>query len=88
MCLCQQAGFIPKIERQPVHVETILGLVAVGMGITLLPASVGKWPRIGVAYKPLSDADILVDMAVAWRKGDPNSVLRAFLDVVGEIHTI
>ena len=84
-CLCQQAGFSPKIAQQAIHVETILGLVAVGMGITLLPASVGEWRRKGVAYRPLADVDILVDMAVAWRKGESNSVLEAFLEVVSAV---
>lgn len=86
-CLCQEAGFIPKIAQQAVHVETILGLVAVGMGITLLPASVGEWRRKGVVYRPLADVDILVDMAIVWRKGESNSVLNAFLEVVSEIYT-
>jgi DNA-binding transcriptional LysR family regulator len=85
-CLCQQAGFLPNISQQAVHVETILGLVAVGLGITLLPASVGEWRRKGVTYRRLSDADMLVDMVLAWRKGESNSVLSAFLEVVNEIY--
>jgi DNA-binding transcriptional LysR family regulator len=86
MCLCQQAGFIPQIAQQAVHVETIIGLVAVGMGITLLPASIGEWRRRGVIYRPLADVDVLVDMAVAWRKKGANSVVRAFLEVVREVY--
>ena len=87
MCLCQQAGFIPQITQQAVHVETIMGLVAVGMGITLLPASIGEWRRRGLVYKPLADVNVLVDMAVAWRKSASNSVLRAFLEIVREVYT-
>jgi DNA-binding transcriptional LysR family regulator len=87
MCLCQQSGFSPQIAQQAVHIETILGLVAAGMGITLLPASVGEWRRKGVAYRPIADVDILVDTVIAWRKGDPDSVLRAFLEIVREIYT-
>lgn len=86
MCLCQQAGFIPQIAQQAVHVETIMGLVAVGMGITLLPASIGEWRRRGVVYKPLADVNVMVDMAVAWRKKNTNSVVSAFLEVVREVY--
>jgi DNA-binding transcriptional LysR family regulator len=85
-CLCQEAGFFPEISQQAVHVDTILSLVAMGMGITLLPASVGELRRKGVAYRPLADADILIDMAVVWRKGEFNNVLRAFQEIVSEIY--
>jgi DNA-binding transcriptional LysR family regulator len=84
MCLCQEAGFTPNITQQAVHIETILGLVAGGMGITLLPASVGGWRRKEVTYKPLADEDVLVDLVLAWRKGESSSVLSAFLEIVGE----
>jgi len=83
-CICQQAGFFPKIAQQAVHVETILGLVAVGMGITLLPASVGEWRRKGVVYKSLADEDVLIDLVIAWRKEEANSVLKAFINVIDE----
>jgi DNA-binding transcriptional LysR family regulator len=86
ICLCQDAGFTPKISQQAVHVETILGLVAAGMGITLLPSSVGEWRRKGVTYRQLTDANMLIDMVLAWRKGESNSVLSAFLEVVNEIY--
>jgi DNA-binding transcriptional LysR family regulator len=86
MCLCQQTGFIPQIVQQAVHIETILGLVAVEIGITVLPASVGECRRNGVVYKSLTDVDILVDLAIARRKGNPNSVLKVFLEIVKEIY--
>jgi DNA-binding transcriptional LysR family regulator len=82
MCLCQQVGFSPQVAQKANQVEAILGLVSVGMGVTLLPASIQEWRRSGVVYKPLAQVDLLDEMAVAWRKNDTSSVLRAFLDVI------
>ena len=85
--LCEQAGFVPDVTQQAVNVETILGLVSVGMGITLLPASGGEWQRKGVIYRPLAGEEVLVDMVVAWRKQEKKEVVRTFLDVVFELYS-
>jgi DNA-binding transcriptional LysR family regulator len=84
--LCQQAGFIPQVAQQAIHIETIMGLVAAGMGITFSPASIAEWRRKGVAYVPLTGVNVKVDMVVAWRKDDVNSVVDAFLSVVREVY--
>jgi DNA-binding transcriptional LysR family regulator len=82
--LCEEAGFVPEVTQQAVNVETILGLISVGIGVTLLPASVAEWQRKGVAYRPLV-SDELVDMVVAWRKEERKEVVKAFVGVVSEI---
>ncbi|CAN7647142.1 LysR family transcriptional regulator [Paenibacillus sp. LjRoot153] len=38
MDACQKAGFVPKIEFEGEETDTIRGLVAAGMGVSLLPA--------------------------------------------------
>ncbi|MNR43281.1 HTH-type transcriptional regulator GltC [compost metagenome] len=35
---CHKAGFVPKIEFEGEETDTIRGLVAAGMGVSLLPA--------------------------------------------------
>ncbi|MBP1989255.1 LysR family transcriptional regulator [Paenibacillus eucommiae] len=37
MSACQKAGFIPKIEFEGEETDTVRGLVAAGMGVSLLP---------------------------------------------------
>jgi DNA-binding transcriptional LysR family regulator len=85
MCLCQQVGFSPQVAQKANQVEAILGLVSVGMGVTLLPASIQEWRRSGVVYKSLANVDLLDEMAVAWRQNDASSVLKVFLEVVREV---
>jgi DNA-binding transcriptional LysR family regulator len=51
--LCNQAGFSPIIVQEATELHTILGLVAVGIGVSLLPASVRLLRSQGVVYRAL-----------------------------------
>ncbi len=80
--LCQRAGFSPQIIQEAVQMQTVVGLVAAGMGVSLVPASVQTLRRHGVVYRSLQASSPRVDLAVAWRRGDPSVVVHTFLDVV------
>jgi DNA-binding transcriptional LysR family regulator len=45
--ICQQAGFRPKVSQEAVQMETIIGLVAAGMGIAIVPTSLQNFHRGG-----------------------------------------
>jgi DNA-binding transcriptional LysR family regulator len=79
---CGRAGFAPEIVQEAVEQTTIVSLVAVGMGVSLLPASIEylRWP--GVACRPLTEGTPDIEMALAWRGGDTSPVLGCFLEVV------
>ncbi len=77
--LCQQAGFTPKIVQEAVWLQTVLGLVAGGVGVAIVPASMQNLQRKGVVYKTLQDETFEIEMVVAWRKEDLSPVLHEFL---------
>jgi len=52
--LCLTAGFVPRIVQEVRQVHTLVGLVASGFGITLLPASLASELRQDVVFRPLS----------------------------------
>ncbi len=53
---CRRAGFEPRAVQDDVWLlQTVLGLVAAGLGVALVPASVEKLGRAGVAFRPLRD---------------------------------
>jgi DNA-binding transcriptional LysR family regulator len=83
--LCQQAGFSPHIVQEAIQMQTILGLVAAGLGIAFVPASARHLRGTGVAYCVLQPAVIHVEMALAWPKGAASPTLQAFLDVAREV---
>lgn len=84
MEVCRQAGFSPRAVQKDVWLmQTIVGLVAGGIGVALVPASLRNFRRRGVVYKMVRDLSPTVEMGVVWRRGDQSAVLKAFLRVVG-----
>lgn len=81
---CRGAGFDPIVGQEAVHIQTIIGLVAAGAGVSLVPASVAKLRDNGVTYKPLEDDAPLAKIAVAWRLGSPSHTVDALLRVAEE----
>ncbi len=83
--LCQQAGFNPKVVQEAILMQTIVSLVAGGVGVALVPASLQSLQRVGVVYKALQGQKLELEMAVVWRRDNSSQVLQEFLKVVGEI---
>lgn len=84
MNLCNQAGFSPKVAQEAVQIPTVLGLVSVGVGIAIVPASARNLQMTGVTYRALTGVTQTTELAMAWRRGDESPVLLAFLDVARE----
>lgn len=83
---CRAAGFTPwAVQKDVWLIQTIVGLVAGGIGVALVPGSTLSLPRQGVVYRPLRGATPTVEMAAVWRRGDASAVLRSFLRVVHEV---
>lgn len=77
--LCLEAGFTPHVVQEAVQMQTIVSLVASGMGIALVPASLLNLQRVGVAYRPLQEATPIFETAIAWWPDDPSPILPHFL---------
>ena len=83
--VCRDAGFTPRVAHETTSIQTNLGLVAAGFGVTLLPASIRNLQRAGVVYRPLTPPVPHVVMAVAYRLRETSPILAAFLTVVREV---
>jgi DNA-binding transcriptional LysR family regulator len=83
---CRRAGFLPKAVQKDVSLmQTIVGLVAGGLGVALVPASLQNLRSTSVAYKGIRDLAPALEMGVVWRHDDVSTVLGAFLGVVDDI---
>ena len=80
--VCEEAGFTPRIAQEVREMQTALSLVAAGIGVALLPASVQNVHRAGVIYRPLSEPAPRTELAVVSRQADPSPVLQNFLAIV------
>lgn len=75
------AGFEPPRTRlQSQLQQSIVSLVAEGLGIALVPRSVQKMGMAGVHYCELVDAP-MVEQVLAWRSANPNPALPHLLAV-------
>ena len=59
--------------------QTIVSLVAGGMGVALVPASLEHLRRDGVVYRPLAERSPSVEIGLAWRASDDSPLTRAFV---------
>lgn len=83
MATCERAGFSPRVVQEAGPVPTRLGLVASGFGVHLVHKAweIMRYP--GIVYVPVHPTATIAH-SCCWRKGDPNPILRTFLDVVRE----
>ncbi len=78
---CAEAGFTPRVAQRAVQMETIIGLVAAGLGVALVPSLFNDMPREGVVFRELigTGAPVPYETALAWRKGNNLPALKAFI---------
>ena len=80
---CQRAGFSPNIAQEAPRVTTALALVAAGMGLCIVPASVQGIALDGVVFRAIDErAGLKAVLALGWRRNDSSPALRNYLDLV------
>jgi LysR family transcriptional regulator, transcription activator of glutamate synthase operon len=70
--LCAATQFQPRIVLESANLSTNAGLVAAGLGISLMPID-GSDQAPGVSVLPLADADAYRDVGLIWNSGRPLS---------------
>jgi DNA-binding transcriptional LysR family regulator len=80
---CHAAGFSPRVGQEAAYVLSTLPLVAAGIGIAIVPASLQHMNIRGVVYRRLTGSTQLkVALKLASRRGDTSAVVRQFVNLV------
>jgi DNA-binding transcriptional LysR family regulator len=79
---CAAHGFAPNAVHEVAETATLVSFVAAGLGVSLVPASVGNMTVSGATYRPLAHDTTRVELAAAWRRDDGRPVLARALDVI------
>jgi DNA-binding transcriptional LysR family regulator len=79
---CRAAGFSPAIVQEASGTSA-LGLVAAGLGVTVLAASYQALSLAGVRFIPLAGHQLTLQLA--WAAGNTNTALPAFLETARQI---
>jgi DNA-binding transcriptional LysR family regulator len=76
--VCVQAGFAPRIVQQVVEVPAALNLVAAGLGVALVPASMAQLRADAVGICKLAPTAVNGDVYVLWRTADAAPAVATF----------
>lgn len=82
--LTAKVGFHPVVRQQAQQLNGLIALVAAGIGLALVPASMQVVKLAGVSYVPLVDPDAYLLLAVASRAENPSPVVSQFLETVAD----
>ncbi|MFK8186188.1 MAG: LysR family transcriptional regulator [Phormidesmis sp.] len=82
---CAQAGFSPNVVQTAEQLQTILGLVAAQMGISILPSATQKLQREGVCYRPFMETTPTSELIMIRRNEASFAALNNFVKMCPEV---
>lgn len=80
---CHRAGFSPRIGQEAPRMFSTLSLVAAGLGVSIIPASMQRLHMDGVVYCRLKGASVSAPIRLVHRRGDDAPAVRRFTELVG-----
>lgn len=83
--LLGRVGALPKVAQYAVHLQTVIGLVASGIGIAILAGSARRLHREGVVYRALDAPDASSWLALAYPERDTSALVENFVGAVREV---
>ena len=64
--LYRAKGYTPHVAQEAIQMQTLVNLVAAGLGVAWVPASMMQLQRAGVVYRPLVGAPLRCDTSLVW----------------------
>jgi DNA-binding transcriptional LysR family regulator len=81
--LFRRHGLKVQVAQEANELQTALGLVISGLGITLVPEQVSRLKRDGIVYAYLADSGITTPIICSRRKGEaPSEIMLAANDIL------
>ena len=82
LALCEAQGFVPRIAAEVDRMMTSLSLVAAGVGVTVVPASMEGAHAHSVAYRPLAESARLdAPLTLVYREADHTGPVALFVEL-------
>lgn len=81
LALCRAAGFEPRISQFAGANATVLGLVAVGMGIAIVPEAMSRLSHAAVVARRIADPAATTSVWIVRRRDDQSPLSQAFIDL-------
>lgn len=81
--LCRSAGFEPHVAKQSDRAQSILDLIAAGVGVAILPVHFGRYPA-NVVMRPLAPKPVSIPLCMVWRKDDTSRLAHTLRTMILE----
>ena len=81
----QQVGYSPNIVQEVIPQRSILSLVSIGIGLTLMQKSLSTIGHSGVVFRELLEPTPELELALAWHPKSTHPALQNFLRLVREV---
>jgi len=82
---CHSAGFSPRVGQEAPRMFSTLNLVAAGLGVSIIPASMQSLHMDGVVYRRLKGAPMTAPLQLAHRRGDAAPATARFVELAKRI---
>lgn len=79
MEICRRAGFTPRIVQEAEPMEAVIGMVAAGAGVSIVPRWLEHLHVPKVAYRPIKEAYAGTSIGMAWRKDNASPLIQPLL---------
>ena len=79
---CHSAGLTPRIVQSGTSDSSNLGLVAAGLGLTIVPAATESRKPKSVVLVPVGDLHVLTTMELVWRRDRRLPALKNFVQML------
>lgn len=80
---CAASGFAPDIQAEANDLLGVMRLVAAGLGITVIQASLRDCMSGKVVFRELPWFPVRIDIHAIWRKDDPKPLIANFREALG-----
>lgn len=77
--LCMNAGFSPKIHHTARHQSTMLQMVAMGLGVTIVPRSLQRIYKGSAVFLPLTGTPHYLELSLIWRESTANGLVERLI---------
>lgn len=80
---CRGSGFSPRVGQEAPRIISTLNLVAAGLGVSIVPASLRRLQMDGVVYRKLAEnVQLRAPLILACRRGENSAAVQRFIELV------
>ena len=76
---CRSARFSPSIVQEAIGWHTVVSLVSAGVGIAIVPRSLGAQRQPGVVFRAVHDLNTDMELSAIWKRDERSPVRDRFL---------